>query len=95
MATQKLQPSLIRAFSVLFLIGGSGCEFLSGQDALSGADAGAGTGSTTGTTSTTSTGTGGGCPVGGINAVFTSNVFGQIRNSLDPRIMQFALKYTF
>jgi len=42
-----------------------------------------------------STGTGGGCPVGGINAVFTSNVFGQIRNSLDPRIMQFALKYFF
>ena len=41
------------------------------------------------------TGTGGGCPVGGINSVYTSNVFGQIRNSLDPRIMQFALKYFF
>ena len=38
---------------------------------------------------------GGSCPVGGVNAVFTSNVFGQIRNSLDPRIMQFALKYVF
>ena len=38
---------------------------------------------------------GGSCPVGGVNAVFTSNVFGQIRNSLDPRIMQFALKYFF
>jgi hypothetical protein len=37
----------------------------------------------------------GGCPVGGVNAVFSSNVFGQIRNSLDPRILQFALKYAF
>jgi len=26
---------------------------------------------------------------------FTSNTFGQIRNSLDPRIMQFALKNIF
>ena len=41
------------------------------------------------------TGAGGSCPVGGVNAQFNSNVFGQIRNSLDPRIMQFALKYVF
>jgi hypothetical protein len=38
---------------------------------------------------------GGSCPVGGVNAQYNSNVFGQIRNSLDPRIMQFALKYMF
>src|ERR1051326_1573217 len=41
------------------------------------------------------TGAGGSCPIGGVNAQFNSNVFGQIRNSLDPRIMQFALKYVF
>jgi DNA polymerase III alpha subunit (gram-positive type) len=32
---------------------------------------------------------------GTINTVATSNTFGQIRNSLDPRILQFALKYVF
>jgi hypothetical protein len=41
------------------------------------------------------TGAAGGCPLGGVNTAVTSNVFGQIRNSLDPRIMQFALKYMF
>ena len=41
------------------------------------------------------TGAGGSCPTGGVNAQFNSNVFGQIRNSLDPRIMQFALEYVF
>ena len=36
-----------------------------------------------------------GCPAGGINATLNSNVFGQVRNALEPRIMQFALKYVF
>src|SRR5207302_2734043 len=36
-----------------------------------------------GTTGTAS----GSCPQGGGNTMFSSNVFGQIRNSLDPRIM--------
>jgi len=44
-----------------------------------------------GTTGTAS----GSCPQGAVNTMFSSNVFGQIRNSLDPRIMQFALKYLF
>jgi chitinase len=58
---EKPQPSLIRAFSLLFLLGGGfGCG--SSQYASSGVDAGAGPGSTT---STTSTGTGSGAWDGG------------------------------
>jgi hypothetical protein len=32
---------------------------------------------------------------GDINLNLTSSQFGQVRNSLDPRILQFALKYLF
>jgi hypothetical protein len=37
---------------------------------------------------------GGGITIGNSTAM-NSNTFGQIRSSMDPRIMQFALKYVF
>jgi len=36
-----------------------------------------------------------GCPAGGVNTTLTSAQFGQIRNALEPRILQFALKFVF
>ena len=41
-------------------------------------------------------GVGTACPTGGVETSnLTSNVFGVLRNSMEPRILQFALKYVF
>ena len=34
-------------------------------------------------------------PTGGVNTTVSINVFGLTRNSMEPRILQFALKYAF